>query len=1347
MISDTTKVYEYDAFISYSHLDQKAAVAIQHKLERYRIPKAIREKRIHTSAQLKVFLDETDLSAGNLEKNIDQFLDKSAKLIVICSSVPAIDGKEKYKWVTQEVQHFIDTGRIDDILPIVLDGDWDTLPPNIKALSDRQFIADVTVLGKRIAFLKILSAVLGTDFDALVRRANVHRRWKRSIFAFCSLLFVSLFHYYFMPHTTYYADYTIRFGLPEGVEKLNRAQRSARGEVYAITTWRSKHEIRLEHMNSSGTLTEDTSLNHIDPPTAALYECFNDWSINTVTYFDNNEKQIYSYVYAPDLSYMDLIRSKEDAQWLTRAAGRNEYNLPVRTNISRYNLEFDSEGRLSHRLYAVDRLSSVNEDGVGGEAYTYDDFGRITGICYVDVDGSPVANKHGIAKTGLCYDNCRRNYRVEYYNADGELINNPAWYAVMERQYDNADNVSEIRYYNAKGELTITSDGYAVTKMSYDKNGFLTSCSYHGKEDEAVYNISGFHKITFAYDKKGRDTENAYLDTEGRLILMSEGYAKCKKQYNKKGLLEEQFYYNENDEPNLCDIGAHQVQCEYDRHGNPTRIAYYGPDGELAFTTLGYASMRLEYNVMDLQTNQSYYGIHNEKILGKEGYHKQEFKYDNRNNIETILYTGLAGQPALCSSGYASRKLEYDNAGNILKDSYLDDYNEPTYISDYFATAVMEYDERGNQTSIELLGPDGTPSKDSIYSKKEISYDSIGRIKEESFYLEGHPIGKNIYQYTDNGLISSKTAQNADGTIKSQTLYTYDERGNELEITEMKETSVTGRTVREFNDRNQITKNAYYDSDNKLLRYYTVDFNANGMPVKTSYFGSDGKLSRDANLSEHVAVVTADYDDRNRKIDRRCYDENDHLLRILENGQYTYAGLKVIYTKGCKETFFYDENETVYQRTVEEYDEYDRLVNRIYCDGDGNQLVRHEVSYNERGRVTSDALYNGQDELQADETSGVAKILYFYDDYDYMIGEEFYDKSNKLIAPYSLFAKYTSVRENGRTTEIRYYGTDGELALNQDGYAIERFTYNDRGYETGRAFYDTDDNPVLLKWRFSRYDVTYDEFGNIQESKFFDTSDREVKQVDGKLEQAEALIDGFPQKILMFYGNDGSSLMGQIEMKIKVPLEERVEHQTDSPPEDETPKEEPVPDTVDKNSVEEAKTDFSDRDYINSVNDYVRAIERFDGMELMAATDQNFLIDILVKSIRQKDATLSANKLYHIYVSFYDKELASLKESLSEKYGTDLYITYEILSEECLSKDMIQTVNAAMKELGADDYNIQQIVSLGITYTVTGSQTQGVEDTLFFSQPLVLYQVDDEWTVSLGNDVPKPSVNEIRKAL
>lgn len=1348
--------YEYDAFISYSHLDKEAAAAFQRRLERYRIPKEIQAKRNNRSDRLKIFRDETDLPAGSLTGTVCEALDSCRKLIVICSSVPAAEGKEKYEWVTKEIQYLIDKSRVDDILPVLLDGDRDAMPANLKRLRKEQFITDVSQLKKRTAFLKILSGVLGTDFDTLVKRDKKQRLIKRgalaaSFCAFCCVISALCF-YYFWPHTAYYADYTIRFGKPEGINRLTKAQCAAGTDIFAITITRSKHEIRLEHINSAGLVSTDTSENHLEQIAAAVYSFLYDGQVDTVTYLDETGNELYAYSYAPDLTYSDIIASKDDARWLTLPAESGEDSIPVRTNISRCQLEFDEAGFLSRRMYAVDRQNAVNDIGIGGESCKYDPQGRLLEIAYLDTDESPNVDKHGIAGKTFAYDSAGRISRIEYYGADGRLINNTARYAVASYQYHDVDERSTtICYYNAEGAPAVTADGYAQEVRVYNDKGFLISCAYFDVDRQPVRGPYRFHKIEIVRDDMGREKSSAYLDSSGTLVLTPEHYAIHTKQYNAKGLVTDEFYYGKDGQLNLTTTGSCHIVYAYDEQGNLTEISHHGLDDRLIFSSDGYAIMKLDY-ADGLQKSERYFGVEEEPILGKEGYHKREFLYDRRNNITEIRLTGIMGQLTLCSDGYALRKLDYDNAGNITSDAYFDDYEQATYRSGLYSKITMKYDEHGHRTLTNWLNPDGTPANQSSYSSREVQYDSIGREEKISYYLLDELRFMQEYEYR-GGNPSVRTDYLGDPKTGLRRIHRYNERGYEVATENFQGDTLSSRSICEYDEYGNRTQTTHFNEKNEQISSVASSFNSYGLPTKTSYYGADGQLSREVNISEHVAVVEAEYDNYNLKVARRCYDENGHPLRIISDGKETYACLTMTYDENgnCVESVFYDENGAVYQSIRQKYDTYNRELERTYFDAAGNQLVRKEVQYDQAGNLISSALYDRSNHLQADPSSGVAKILFTNDCYGYVIGEEFYGDDGLPIAAYGAYHKYLITRENGRSVEIRYYGTDGQLTLNHDGYAVEKFTYDERGNEIGRAFFDETGEPVLLKWRFSRYEVQYDDRGQLTEYRFFDSLGREVSQVDGHLSMEFFYINNVPKRMLFFNGNDGSSLMGDLEIKLYIPLQEYVKPDDDATDPVDTP---PVSDE-DKNDTsfveeqlpqeepEEEAPSFSSRDYITAVNDYVRAIEHFEGTEIMDVMEQSFFNAAAAIVANQLGTDISAYKIYHFYATFYGEQLAALKTSLQEKYGSDIYITYEILSEHYYPADQIVAANQSFQNLGIDDLTIQQMVTLDIAYTISGSNGQGLESGGFLGRQLVLIQVGGRWGIGTGEEFPSPPQDQL----
>ena len=97
----TDQRYEYYAFISYSHKDEKWAQWLHQKLETYRLPNVIQKEHGGTLPKppYKVFRDVTDLGVGALRENLHKELEDSRFLIVICSPSSAKPNAEGKHWV------------------------------------------------------------------------------------------------------------------------------------------------------------------------------------------------------------------------------------------------------------------------------------------------------------------------------------------------------------------------------------------------------------------------------------------------------------------------------------------------------------------------------------------------------------------------------------------------------------------------------------------------------------------------------------------------------------------------------------------------------------------------------------------------------------------------------------------------------------------------------------------------------------------------------------------------------------------------------------------------------------------------------------------------------------------------------------------------------------------------------------------------------------------------------------------------------------------------------------------------------------------------------------------------
>lgn len=193
--------FRYRAFISYSHQDKSWVDWLHKVLETYRVPARLVGQE--TAAGIipprlaPIFRDRDELaSATDLGRKVNEALEQSANLIVICSPRAATS-----RWVQEEVLAFKRLGRSERIFCLIIDGE-----PNASDLPGREaeecFVpalrfhldADGQPTTKRIepiaadartgkdgrnkAKLKLIAGMLDIAFDSL-RQRELQRRHRR----------------------------------------------------------------------------------------------------------------------------------------------------------------------------------------------------------------------------------------------------------------------------------------------------------------------------------------------------------------------------------------------------------------------------------------------------------------------------------------------------------------------------------------------------------------------------------------------------------------------------------------------------------------------------------------------------------------------------------------------------------------------------------------------------------------------------------------------------------------------------------------------------------------------------------------------------------------------------------------------------------------------------------------------------------------------------------------------------------------------------------------------------------------------------------------------------------------
>ena len=166
----------YDGFISYRHNNRDTAVAIeiQHALEHFYIPAPIKEKYYKDRFD-RIFRDEEELNTGaNLAEKIEDALNNSDYLIIICSREYM-----ESKWCLLEVETFLKNHDHNHVLCVLSDGEPPMIFPEALLKYGEPLACDYRMdfkEARRTQLPKLASTMIGCTYDELVMRQEKYRR-------------------------------------------------------------------------------------------------------------------------------------------------------------------------------------------------------------------------------------------------------------------------------------------------------------------------------------------------------------------------------------------------------------------------------------------------------------------------------------------------------------------------------------------------------------------------------------------------------------------------------------------------------------------------------------------------------------------------------------------------------------------------------------------------------------------------------------------------------------------------------------------------------------------------------------------------------------------------------------------------------------------------------------------------------------------------------------------------------------------------------------------------------------------------------------------------------------------
>lgn len=741
--------YTYYAFISYKREDEKWAHWLQKKLESYRLPSVLQKQyNLKDNKITPIFRDKTDLSVGTVKGALQNELNASKYLIVLCSPRSAAS-----EWVDFEVKSFVQQGRERYIIPFIIDGEPNSQEPKrecftpaMRALNEQLLGISVKELGRSIALMRVISGLLAIRADELIQREKKRKRKNQMVFGGLSVVGLALLLFlwsYLLPHDKYYTDYVLRYGVPEGIFQLSKKEMQTRYELYVITKQFGR-VVKLTHTNSALTPTPIQNTEIADRPMIARFS-YENGRISTVQYLDRNDRVIRTFRYSANLKAIDFttVDDSSMAEALQASMTTTPFTLGnselLKSNITRYRLDYDENGFVSREMYMRDNRNTPASDnrGIYGISYVRDEFGRVVEQQYLDENGAPYQNKFDVRGQRYTYDESGHLIRTAYISPDGTPTNNEQGWMICEATYDQSTGNETIeQFLNHFGNSVLNDYGLPGCTLFYDKRGNRTQVHYLGSQS-----IQGIYGIKYTYDNKGQVISYENYGQDGKPSADNNGVVRCNMKLDKKGNVLEWQVLDANGNPSSDTLGASKTVCVYE-NGALIRQSYFDTNGNPILCKSGYHIREMAYKDPFTESDRWYYGLNGELVINIEGYAHATRFFDERGNFSRIEYYGLDGKLTLNKKGYAINTYQFDEVGNLTSQRYFDTQNQPCLTVNGFHEEALTFDRYGNALSSRYLDTKGNfVINERGFSSEVRTYDKWGNVTQNAFFgTKGEPI-------------------------------------------------------------------------------------------------------------------------------------------------------------------------------------------------------------------------------------------------------------------------------------------------------------------------------------------------------------------------------------------------------------------------------------------------------------------------------------------------------------------------------------------------------------------------------------------------------------------------------
>ncbi len=873
------KEYTYSAFISYSSKDEKIAKSLWKKLERYRLPAVLQKQYEDIPEKMHIFLDQGDIVPGDTVENaLSRELADSRKLIVICSSNSAVS-----PYVELEVKNFLSLGHsTNDIIPYIIDGEVDKNSPNncyvpsLFGASDKDTLNGVSVIrdGKWKAFVGVLANLLDVKFDEIYKREKVRKNRITAAWGGFGVLLaclIGLVLWYVTPHTKCYMDYITKWGIPVGINKLNKKQVKQEPEHYEIRTQFGRPQ-ELLHADSKGLpLNQLHYMNHFDRPKFASFK--------------------YEKGFTPFVPMRDWILSS--AEYTINSGNLLDGDKDYKILLEFYNDKENENIRLIDFYYGkgTRERKSLSNNFLAPSCFYYSD---ISDLFPIEGDDLNTPERHffedvsSIFQLRINYDTNGYDKSIYFYNYNNNSVCDKNEINGINNEFDELGRIKKqtLSYNNYRTENP------NIIEYSYDEKGHFCGIDYL-----SFLNENGNKKVLIPENKNGKTTKfNANSNKENEVAVNK--YVQEDNDSKSNETSGSICYYIKN----TYSLFSY---CKKFYEGNKYTLSFY--DEKQRYVENPFAKSitlllrkkydsheRLIYQMNDsgIECNINYKGMNCSIEYSENGnpckfgtYAQANFTYDNNNNLVSCDFKDEKNEYVSSAFGFSKYEAIYNIIGTplakkILKsDEKLSSTNSLGY-SLYKTKESYSHNYLLEEGFYGVLGNLVVPKKED-YSN--MLSDSSGIKRTQNYYSLGKKVREKVFEndnlqltryYTDltNGVQKIIVADKYGRLIESSYL------DSENHFVNQSDTEAARKTV-DYKDYGQIIR--FYKADNmKIPSYELVNYNDGTVDYRV-FYSSGGIKSLMKNNSEGKTYYLEEYGENSEQISESniSYNEDGSFIR------------------------------------------------------------------------------------------------------------------------------------------------------------------------------------------------------------------------------------------------------------------------------------------------------------------------------------------------------------------------------------------------------------------------------------------------------------------------------------